>query len=185
MNDEYELDFDELRKIYRLEVKSPKLSKLNADFYKALKKYIKLEKKKYLNALESFSQIDLKKFENLKKMVQKIREIRLKKCLNLCLIYSRTNDFAEDNLIDFEVDFVKDVLKLMDKQNQYTNSLFGLKKKKKELLQDYVKVKVLQDIPSFIGTDMKEYGPFEKGEVCEVPKNVYDILYSKKIVEKV
>jgi DNA replication initiation complex subunit (GINS family) len=183
MND-YDLDFDELRKVYRLEVKSPKLSKLDVSFYKSLKKFINEEKNKYTLALEDFSPVDLKNFENLKKMVIKIREIRLKKCLNLCLIYSRTNDFKEDNLIDFEIDFVKGVLKLMDKQVEYTNSLFGVKSKVKKEVIDLVKVKVLQSIPAFIGTDMKEYGPFEKEDVCEVPKGVFLILESKNIVKK-
>jgi hypothetical protein len=182
---DYNLDFDELRRVYRLEIKCPKLSKLDVSFYKSLKKFISEEKKKYTSALEDFSPVDLKKFENLKKMVTKIREIRLKKCLNLCLIYSRTNDFKEDNLIDFEVDFVKGVLKLMDKQVDYTNSLFGVKKKIIENNIDLIKVMVLQSIPAFIGTDMKEYGPFDKEEVCELPKNVCSILESKNIVKKV
>ncbi len=185
MSDNYELDFDELRKIYRHETKSARLYNLDVDFYKALKKFLSQEKKKYLEALETMSQIDLKKFENLKKMVLKIREQRLKKCLNICLIYSRTNELKEDNLVDFEVDFVKNVLKLMEKQVEYTNSLFGIKKKSEKNNSDLIKTKVLQSIPAFIGTDMKEYGPFEENDVCEIPKDVYNILVSKKIVEEV
>jgi DNA replication initiation complex subunit (GINS family) len=185
MNEDYELDFDELRKIYRREVNSSRLHDLNQDFYKALKKFITQEKKKYLEALETMSQVDLKKFENLKKMVLKIRELRLKKSLNLCLIYSRTNEFKENNLVDFEADFVKGVLKLMEKQVEYTNNLFGVKKQKEDNPVGLVKTKVLQSIPSFIGTDMKEYGPFEEGDSCEIPKEVYNILVTKKIVEEI
>jgi DNA replication initiation complex subunit (GINS family) len=185
MSDDYELDFDELRKIYRQEKNSSRLYNLNNDFYKALKKFISQEKKLYLEALESMSQQELKKFENLKKMVLKIRELRLKKSLNLCLIYSRTNEVKEDNLVDFESDFVKGVLKLMEKQVEYTNNLFGVKKKKENVTQKLIKAKVLQSIPAFIGTDMKEYDPFEKGDTCEIPKEVYDILSSKQIVEDI
>ena len=181
---DYELDFDELRKVYRLETKSPKLSKLDPVFYKSLKNFIADEKENYAGALENFSPMDLKRFENLKKMVTKIRELRLKKCLNLCLVYSRTNDFKEANLIDFEVDFVKGVLKLMDKQTEYTNTLFGVKKQKKNITTDLIKCVVLQDIPAFIGTDMKEYGPFNKTDVCELPESVFEILVSKNIVKK-
>lgn len=182
---EYSLDYDELRRIYRLETKSPKLSKLDQSFYKELKKFIAQEKTRYFSAIESLSQEELKKYDALKSMISKIREIRLKKCLNLCLMYSRTKDFKEDNLIDFEVDFVKGVLKLMDKQEEYTDSLFGLNKKTKNENQlPLIKAIVLQSIPSFIAPDMKEYGPFEKEIVCELPENIFTILHSKNFVKK-
>ncbi len=185
MSENYELDFDELRKIYRHEKNSARLYNLDPEFYKALKKFITQEKKKYLEALETMSQVDLKKFENLKKMVMKVRELRLKKCLNLCLIYGRTNEVKEEYLIDFETDFVNGVLKLMEKQVEYTNNLFGIKKKKKDVASNLIKTKVLQSIPAFIGTDMKEYGPFEENDVCEIPEEVYNILVSKNIVEEI
>jgi DNA replication initiation complex subunit (GINS family) len=185
MSENYELDLDELRKIYRKELNSSRLHSLDPEFYKSLKKFIIQEKKKYLEALETMSQMELKKFENLKKMVLKIRELRLKKSLNLCLIYGRTNEFKEDNLVDFEADFVKGVLKLMEKQVDYTNGLFGVKKKKEDTKTGLIKAKVLQSIPSFIGTDMKEYGPFEEEDICEIPEEVYNILVTKKIVEEI
>jgi DNA replication initiation complex subunit (GINS family) len=181
---EYTLDYDELRRIYRLETKSPKLSKLDVSFYKELKKFITQEKTRYFSAIESLSQEELKKYDALKSMVSKIREIRLKKCLNLCLMYSRTKDFKEDNLIDFEVDFVKGVLKLMDRQQEYTDSLFGTKKTKVENSAPIIKATVLQNIPSFIAPDMKEYGPFEKEMICELPKNIFDMLHSKNFVKE-
>jgi DNA replication initiation complex subunit (GINS family) len=182
---EYTIDYDELSKIYRLETKSPKLTKLNPSFYKELKKFITQEKSKYVSAIENLSQVDLKKFETLKQTVNKIREIRLKKCLNLCLTYSRTKDFSEDNLIDFEIDFVKDILKLLDKQAEYTDGLFGSKAKNADKQSNLIKVIALSNIPSFIGSDMKEYGPFDKDNVCEIPENIFTILFSKNIVKKI
>jgi DNA replication factor GINS len=181
---DYKVDYDELSRIYRLETKSPKLVKLEPSFYKELKKYLIVEKTKYLAALENLSPVDLKKFEMLKQTVIKIREIRLKKCLNLCLTYSRTKDFTEDNLIDFEIDFVKDILKLLDKQAEYTEGMFGTKSSKSEKQVPLVKVTALSSIPSFIGSDMKEYGPFDKDSVCEIPENIFSILLSKNIVQK-
>jgi len=182
---EYTINYDELSKIYRLENKSPKLTKLNPTFYKELKKFINQEKTKYVSAIENLSQADLKKFETLKQTVNKIRDVRLKKCLNLCLTYSRTKDFCEDNLVDFEIDFVKDILKLLDKQEEHTNNLFGVKSNKAEKQQNLVKVLALSNIPAFIGSDMKEYGPFDKDGVCEIPENIFSILFSKNIVKKI
>jgi hypothetical protein len=186
LSDDYKLDSDELRKVYRLETTSPKLSKLDPDFYKATKKFLSEEKKKYSQALEdSFSPSSLKKLETIKKMIEKIREIRLKKCMNLCLMYSRTNAFKEESLIDFELDFAKGMIKLIDKQNEQTDSIFGINKKVKEEQLQVIKIKVLQKIPTFIGGDMKEYGPFEKDDICEIPESVCKILEAKKLIEKI
>ena len=185
-DDEYVLDYDELRRIYRLESKSTKLSKLNKNFYKYVKKYFISEKNKYISSIEtSFSNNSLKRIENLKKIINKIREIRLKKCMNLCLMYSRTNQFKEDGLIDFEVDFAKSMIKLIDKQTEYTKILFGQTKNKKEKEVNLIKVKFLEDVPSFVGADMKEYGPFEKNKVCELPEDVCKILSSRNIIKEV
>lgn len=187
MNEDYNLDFDELRKIYRLETKSPNLTKLNPDFYKELKKFLSHERKKYAEEIEeSFSPTTIKKFETLKKMVEKIREIRTKKCLNMCLMYSRTNDFKEEGLIDFEIDFAKGVIKLIDKQNEMSQNIFGLSKKakKKESL-NLIKVKFLESVPAFIGADLKEYGPFEKDETSQIPEDMIKILESKNLIAKI
>ncbi len=184
---DYNLDYDELRKVYRLETKSPKLSRLDINFYKELKKFLADEKKKYATAMEdSFSPATIKKLETLKKMIEKVREIRLKKCMNLCLMYSRTNDFKDEGLIDFEIEFAKGIIKLIDKQNEETNAIFGIKKKSKEQeTKNLVKVKFLQKIPAFIGGDMKEYGPYDVEQVSRLPEDVCKILETKNLIEKV
>ncbi|MEI8364408.1 MAG: hypothetical protein WCF78_03045 [archaeon] len=187
MSDDYKVDYDELQKIYRLETKSPKLSRLDSSFYKALKKFLTEERNKYISSFEdSFSTNTLKRFENLKRITEKIREIRIKKIMNMCLMYSRTNDFADEGLVDFEIDFAKGILKLIDKQNEQTNTIFGLSKKSQNVdTTTQIKVKFLQDIPAFIGGDMKEYGPFDTGQVVEIPEDIFKILETKEIIEKV
>lgn len=185
--EEYVLDFDELRKIYRLETKFPKLHKLHPDFYKALKKFLAEETKKYAKEMEdSFNTSTIKKLTTLKKMVEKISSIRLKKSMNLCLMYSRTSDFEDDNLIDFEVDFVKNIIKLIDKYNSQKDNVLGIKKKSKtKESTDLQKVEFLQDVPAFIGGDMKEYGPFEKGTVANLSKDICKILDAQNIITRV
>lgn len=187
MSEDYSLDFDELRKIYRLESKSPNITKLNPDFYKELKKFLSDERKKYTEEIEeSFSPAAIKKFETLKKMVEKIRELRTKKCLNLCLMYSRTNNFKEEGLIDFEIEFAKGIIKLIDKQNENAQNIFGISKKaKKKDSLHLVDVVFIEAVPAFIGADLKEYGPFEKNETSKIPEDMIKILESKNLIKKV
>lgn len=51
--------------------------------------------------------------------------------------------------------------------------------------EDSVSIKVLTNIPSFIGADMKEYGPFEESEVINLPKEVAKLFIARKLAELV
>ena len=47
-----------------------------------------------------------------------------------------------------------------------------------------VKVKFLEYVPRFIGIDEEEYGPFEKGEIAEIPEDNAKLLIEKGYAEK-
>ena len=42
-------------------------------------------------------------------------------------------------------------------------------------------VAILGDVPMFVGIDMKDYGPFKKGDVASVPKENSELLVSKSL----
>ena len=42
-------------------------------------------------------------------------------------------------------------------------------------------VRILSDIPAFIGSDMKEYGPYSKGDVIELPLHIGKLLGSRNL----
>ncbi|MBR9682849.1 MAG: DNA replication complex GINS family protein [Candidatus Aenigmarchaeota archaeon] len=44
-------------------------------------------------------------------------------------------------------------------------------------------LKILSDIPKFVGSDMETYGPFNKGEMANLPSNVAEILISREVAE--
>lgn len=50
---------------------------------------------------------------------------------------------------------------------------------------DYPLVRSLEDIPRFIGTDEKPYGPVKRGDIINLPKKIVDFLEDKKKVEKI
>ena len=47
------------------------------------------------------------------------------------------------------------------------------------------KVKILIELPRFIGTDGKEYGPFKIGDVVEMPEEVFDLLAMRQAAEAI
>lgn len=41
-----------------------------------------------------------------------------------------------------------------------------------------------EDVPSFMGADMRQYGPFKKGDIAKVPDENTRILLERGIVEE-
>jgi hypothetical protein len=47
----------------------------------------------------------------------------------------------------------------------------------------FKEVRLSQDVPEFIGEDMRSYGPFKKGEVISIPLRNAEILIREKLAE--
>ena len=41
-----------------------------------------------------------------------------------------------------------------------------------------------EDVPSFMGADMRQYGPFKKGDIAKVPDENMKVLLERGIVEE-
>ncbi len=171
------IDFDELRRIHRLEKNTSKLVQVEEDFIDSLTEFVEEEKKNYLESLKSFSSSDSRSFTNLKRIVEEIFLLREKKILNKALISSHTKEIDFENMAIQEKDFFKKLVNLMDSYSSCCTSLFGKKEKNIEL----VKLEILKDVPTFVGTDMKEYGPFKKGIIVELPSKVAKLFLTRKI----
>ena len=47
------------------------------------------------------------------------------------------------------------------------------------------KIKLLTDIPKFIGTDLENYGPFNTKETTEMPNEIADLLIKQRRAEEI
>lgn len=54
---------------------------------------------------------------------------------------------------------------------------------KKEREKVFKEVKLSQDVPEFIGEDMRSYGPYKKGEIVSIPLRNAEILIREKVAE--
>jgi hypothetical protein len=80
-----------------------------------------------------------------------------------------------------EKDAFKKLLKVLEEHNKVCTGLFGEVNEKDS---GKVALKMLKDVPTFIGTDMKEYGPFAKDEAVELPKKIAQLFLSRKLAEE-
>ncbi len=175
------IDFDELRRIHRLEKNTSKLVEVDDDFIESLEKFVEEEKKKYLSSLKNFSSSDVREFTNLKRVIEEIFLMREKKLLNKALIAAHTKDINMDKMAKEEADTYKKMLKLLNDHNNIYSSLFGERQKEETEL---VTINIIKEVPTFVGTDMQEYGPFSSGQKVDVPSKIAKLLVLRKIAEE-
>ncbi len=182
-----ELSYDEIRRIYRLEKNTSRLVEVGESFYNKLNDFVKQEKENYIKSLKEFSLEEARDFANLKKMIEEIFSIREKKILTLALVASRTNEHNSEHMAVQEKQMFTEILAVLQRQRRLLAEIFAAngnshtEKKEKEL--EWMKIRVLKEVPAFIGTDMKEYGPFSKDQEVELPYKIANLFLERKLGE--
>jgi len=68
--------------------------------------------------------------------------------------------------------------------NEYKSNILNVNIPPKERREKVFKeVKLSQDVPEFIGEDMRAYGPYKKGEIISIPLRNAEILIREKVAE--
>ncbi|MBI4210633.1 MAG: DNA replication complex GINS family protein [Candidatus Diapherotrites archaeon] len=179
-----ELDYDEVRRIHRLEKNSSKLVDVGNEFYNDLHSFIVGEKKGYLDSLRDLSSTKARDFTNLKKMVEEIFALRTKKIMNRALVASRTSEGGEEGMAVQERKLYREFLGLLNEHGKLLSGIFSgdsAPDSGKDL--NTLSVEILSDVPGFVGADMQEYGPFQKGRVVILPLKVAKLLSARKLAE--
>lgn len=167
------ITFELIRRIQREEQKSPKLVKLPENFYQNLNSYLQ-QKKKLIEKEEKNVGVEIK---NIERLIEDIYSRRERKILNLALIFVRTN-IKPENLIDEEKVFFDQLVEaITHRRVEILSSVFEQKPLHKTVV-------FKEDVPQFIGSDMKEYGPFRAGEEAGIPEENAKLLIEKGIAEE-
>lgn len=179
------ITFSDIYEAMRKEKYSEELQALSANFLAESAQYFK-EKKDFLNKEEDlFSDISLrnkKRLENALSSFRDLLRIRKKKILNLAFVASEAGISKRDfsNLLSFEKDLFEEIVKSLERAETNMNSdmISTGKEEPKQFL-----VRFLENVPEFLGFDGAEIGPFEKGEVANLEKEIVDILEGDRRVE--
>lgn len=188
----YEILYDILRK----ERTRQELQKLDINFFNDIKKYIN-EKTFILNDLKTkasiFAQKEIEKTEreliNIKKIVKDIYERRESKIMQLALSTVITNRIQDTNNLLPEEKIVFDNLLefLKSSREELLNKLLENKEPKaiKSEQESLKIVRILQAVPSFIGDDLNEYGPFEEEYIASLPIRIAELLIKNNRAEEI
>ncbi|MEM4719484.1 MAG: hypothetical protein QXG18_01300 [Candidatus Pacearchaeota archaeon] len=178
------ISYVELYEILRKERYNEDLQQLPKDFIKEVFEYLKEKKELSEKKEDLFSEAinkEKKRFENSKAVFREILMRRKKKILNLAFVASETGISKRDfeNMLPHEKELFENVVKSLEKTEKSINEeMVG------DVLQDnFMLVRFLEDVPAFLNMEGEELGPFHKGEIANLEKEIAEILKKDKKIE--
>ena len=174
-----EITFDDLRKIQRQERESSMPSQIPPDFYPSIEKALHEMQAKLK---QDFSLEQGREYENTLKILRDIYERREEKILLMALRASRTGA-TPPKMAENEKELFSSVLSLLNDQKKVLEYLLSTRAPNGPQVQGDRKLKILADVPRFIGVDAREYGPFKEGENVTLPGSEADAMLKQKIAE--
>jgi DNA replication initiation complex subunit (GINS family) len=166
------ITFDLIRKIQREEQRIPKLTKLPPSFYKNVRAYLQ-HKKGMTNRKKAMES------KNIERLVEDIFNRRERKVFNLALIAARTS-IPPENLSDEEREFFDQVVYIIKtRRGKLMGPLLD-----KEPAEQTGLVIFKEEVNAFVGADMKNYGPFNKGDIAKLPDENKKVLLKQKVVDE-
>ncbi len=168
------LDFQKVKDVHLAEKNSNGLTRVEADFYHQLKELIERERKALSEKMEKsgigLDPTELYAYRNLLTLAKEIVAIRAQKITKMAIADAFAgSEPVLENAVEWEENLYWDVRKKVERILQkIVGSTFNL-----------VHVRILTDIPLFVGPDLKEYGPYRAGEEVPLPREVADLLVKK------
>jgi len=196
---EDEINYRTLREIQQKEKNSPVLTEIKSTLYSEISKYIEDLKNRLKNESSSQKQTLLnEESQNIQKIAINIYELREKKILFAAITKGRGGSPEIKNMIDIEknlFDSIIDILKTTrniflkkdsteKKQIEPEEEPVKPKKLEEKLSNSNPIVRVIEDIPEFIGTNEKRYN-LRKNDILSVPEDMYEMLSRRGIVKKI
>lgn len=169
------ITFELIRRVQREEQRIQKLTKLPDNFYGAVSSYVQQKKKITLNedrkgALE---------FKNVERLVEDIFDRRERKIINLSIIAARTG-MPPENLTDEEKEFFGMISSVIKKRRgENLGKIFAAQKEDVGTM-----IVFKEDVPEFLGSDMKNYGPFKKGDIAKLPEDNMQVMIQQNVAEE-
>jgi len=166
------LTYETLRRILQEERAANKLVSLPEDFFENVKSY--LEKKSRI----SREREDAWELDSARRTLQDLLDVREKKVLELALYHVRSGMEPGDLIPEERELFEKVVQNIKDFHAKRKVFLEGKHEKR-------VVVAILDSVPEFVGTNLKTYGPFKKGDIASIPEDNAKLLIDKKLAQRI
>jgi len=182
------ITYNDIYEAARKERYSDQLQPIPKNFVLEVSKYFQEKKQATIKETDGFSDIALKTKKQLENAITFFKELivrRRKKILNLVLIAAETGISKHDfeNMLAFEKELFEELMKCMESSDNKLNEMLRGKKLEKVQVNEMIIFK--EDVESFVGLDAESMGPFEKGQIANIPKEIVRILIDGGKVERI
>ncbi|RLG13448.1 MAG: hypothetical protein DRN71_04770 [Candidatus Nanohalarchaeota archaeon] len=177
------ITFKYLRDIQKKERSSSGLCKLDDNFYGAVQEYV-LRKKRIKDRGKDLSFREKKEIENIGPVVKSIYDTRETKIVNGAVKAARTG-MKMENILLSEKRLFEDVRKKLVDGREVLESVLcpgngGVAEVKgdEDVPDGFSKIRIVEDIPEFVGEDLKMYGPWKAEEIVLCPVS-FSLMFVK------
>jgi DNA replication initiation complex subunit (GINS family) len=172
------ITYNEIYEAARKERYSEQLQKLPKKFVQDVAEYLKSKRDISQKEDDLFSDVIIKTKKQLENAVTLFKELMLrrrKKILNLVLIAAETGISKQDfdNMLDFERELFEELIKCIDVSDKKLNKILN-SEKEEEKKNEFIMFK--EDIEEFVDLEGEKMGPYEKGQMANIPKEIAKIL---------
>ncbi len=177
------ITYNDIYEAARKERYSDQLQKLPKNFIFEVSAYLESKKQVALQSEEDFSDVVMKtkkQLENARTLFRELLTKRRKKILDLVLIAAETGISKQDfeNMLDFEKELFEELMKCMDasdkKLSEKLNSKVEDQSSKNSLIV------FLDKVEEFVDMTGNKVGPFDEGQMANLPKEIVKILVDDK-----
>ncbi len=161
-----------IRRIFEDERNSAGLTKLPDDFFEQVREYLEKKTKMMRDETDQWT------MEAVKRRLKTIFERRERKILNAAHGFIDSGVIPENMTAEERGFFEKIVENVNHFQKERTERL-----ERKE--ENLVMVAMLEDIHKFVAINMKNYGPFKKGDITTLPEPNAEVLVKKGLAQKI
>jgi len=179
------ITYNDIYESARKERYSEQLQKLPKSFILDVASYLNEKKEIVSKEEDAFSDMLVKTKKQLETAITFFKELirrRKKKILTLVLIAAETGISKQDfdNMLAFEKELFEEMMKCVDASDKKLNETLNGKERdihKNEL------VVFNEDVEEFVDLNGEKMGPFEKGQIANISKEIAQILIEDKKAE--
>jgi len=181
------ITYNDIYEAARKERYSEQLQGIPKNFIREVADYLREKKDVAVNSDEGdFSDLVVKTKKQLENAITLFRELvirRRKKILGLVLIASETGISKQDfeNMLQIEKELFEEIMKCVEGSDKKLNDL--LNGNAKEKISENVLVLCLDDVEEFLNLEGEKMGPYEKGQIVNLPREIAKILVQGNKVE--
>lgn len=179
------ITYNDIYEASRKERYAEQLQKIPKNFISEVSNYMKEKKEIASKEDDAFSDVVIKTKKQLENAITLFKELMLrrrKKLLNLVLVAAEIGISKQDfdNMLQIEKDLFEELMKCIAvSDKRLSSNLTG--KKEEEAMNDLICF--VEGVDEFVGLDGNSVGPFEKGQIANLPKAIAKILIDDKKAE--